>query len=335
MSVEETHNDFNSLVARYLSGELSHEEDRRFQEMLHLDPEKQSLVEEYKKIWESVGSKPEEITYDLDTEWNLIHKKLPGIDTGRNSSRSLLFYTYRIAAALVVGLLFVFAWIYATRLAGTEQVVAENEPVEVLLDDGTHVTINRNSRIRYKKRFAESERKIFLAGEAWFDVSRDTSSPFMIDAGSALVEVLGTSFNVNAYKENSKVEITVESGVVALTAKEDQQEQIVLRAGNSGTYHKGKKELILIPSFNPNTISWKTRELFFDGSSLQEVADLVNRVYNANLVIVDPQMASCPITVTFRDQSLEAVLNVLQMTLDLEITRVGNEIRLDGTGCEE
>ena len=51
--------------------------------------------------------------------------------------------------------------------------------------------------------------------------------------------------------------------------------------------------------------------------------------------IKNPELASCPITVTFRDQSLEAVLNVLEMTLDLEITRVGNEIRLDGTGCEE
>lgn len=335
MSVEETHNGFNSLVTRHLSGELSPEEDRRFQEMIQLDPDKRSLVEEYRKIWDSVGSKTEEFTCDLDTEWNLIFKKLPGIDAGSNSSRSMLFFTYRIAAALVVGLLFVFAWIYSTRLAGTEQVVAENEPVEVQLDDGTLVTVNRNSRIRYKTKFAESERRVLLTGEAWFDVSRDTTRPFMIDAGGARVEVLGTSFNVNAYKENSMVEITVESGVVALTAKQDQQEQIVLRAGNSGTYHKEKKELILIPSSNPNTISWKTRELFFDGSSLQEVADLVNRVYNVNLVIMNPQMASCPITVTFRDQSLEAVLNVLEMTLDLEISRSGQEIRLDGASCEE
>ncbi|MCK4992701.1 MAG: FecR domain-containing protein, partial [Bacteroidales bacterium] len=332
---EETHSDFNSLVTRYLSGELSPEEDRRFQEMLNQDPEKQSRVEEYRKIWESVGSKTEEKPYNLDAEWDLIRKKLPGIDAGRNSSRSLLFYTYRIAASLVVGLLFVFAWIYATRLAGTEQVVAENIPVEALLDDGTHVTVNRDSRIRYKKKFAESERRIFLAGEAWFDVSRDTSRPFIIDAGSAMVEVLGTSFNVNAYKENSIVEITVKSGVVALTAKVDQQEQIVLRAGNSGTYNKNNNELKLIPSSNPNKISWKTRELYFDSSSLEEVTELVNSVYNTNLVIVNQELASCPITVTFRNQTLEAVLNVLELTLDLEITRSGDEIRLDGPGCED
>ena len=65
------------------------------------------------------------------------------------------------------------------------------------------------------------------------------------------------------------------------------------------------------------------------------MVDLVSSVYNANLVIANPELASCPITVTFRDQSLDAVLNVLETTLDLEITRTDGEIRLDGAGCAE
>ena len=335
MSEEKQHSDFNNLVTRHLSGELTPGEERHFQEMLQQDPKKQSRVDEYRKIWDSIRSAADRRSYDLDAEWDLMKEKLPGIETRSASSRSLLFYSYRIAAALVVGLLFAFAWIYATRVAGTEKVVAENEPVEVFLEDGTLVMLNRYSRIRYKKNFSESERNVYLAGEAWFDVSGDPSRPFKIDAGSAMVEVLGTSFNVNAYKENAAVEIIVESGVVALTAKLDQQEQIVLRAGNSGTYNKNNKELKLIPSSNPNKISWKTRELYFDSSSLEEVTELVNSVYNTNLVIVNQELASCRITVTFRNQTLEAVLNVLELTLDLEITRSGDEIRLDGPGCED
>jgi len=157
----------------------------------------------------------------------------------------------------------------------------------------------------------------------------------VIDAGTALVEVLGTRFNVNAYKENSVVEITVESGLVALSAKKDQEDLIVMKAGSGGTYHKEQKELTLIASSDPNNLSWKTRELYFDGSSLREVADLVNRVYGSHLVIANPGLSSCEITVTFKDQSLEAILTVLEMTLDLEISRSGDEIRLDGKGCNE
>ncbi len=335
MSQEKTNIEFNSLVTRSLSGELSSEENLRFQEILNQDPLRQIQMEEYRKIWESVGVATEAKSYDLDAEWELIQKKLSGTATWKIPARSWLFYTYRIAAVLIVGLFFVFSWLYVTRLAGTVKVVAENYPVEVLLDDGTEVTINRNSWIRYKKKFSSSERNVFLAGEAWFDVARDKSRPFMIDAGSAMVEVLGTSFNVNAYKENATVEIIVESGVVVVSSKQDHQEQLVLKAGNSGTYNKGHKKLKLIPSSNPNKISWKTRELFFNSSSLQEVADLVNKVYNTNLVIKNPELASCPITVTFSDQSLDAVLKVLEKTLDLEISRSSKEIRLDGPGCDE
>lgn len=335
MSQEKTNIEFNSLVTRSLSGELSSEENLRFHELLNQDPKRQNQLDEYRKIWESVGLVTDTKHYDLDAEWELIQKKLSGNRSRKMPVRSWLYYTYRVAAVLMIGLFFAFSWLYATRMAGTVKVVAENSPVEVLLEDGTEVTVNRNSWIRYKKKFSSSERNVILAGEAWFDVARDKSRPFLIDAGSAMVEVLGTSFNVNAYKENPMVEIIVESGVVVVSSKQDHQEQIVLKAGNSGTYNKGHKVLKLSPSSNPNKISWKTRELFFNSSSLQEVADLVNKVYNTNLVIKNPELASCPITVTFSDQSLDAVLKVLEKTLDLEITRSGQEIRLDGPGCDQ
>ncbi len=59
------------------------------------------------------------------------------------------------------------------------------------------------------------------------------------------------------------------------------------------------------------------------------------KVYNVKVVIPRAELASCPITVTFSDQSLEAVLNVLEKTLDLEISRSGDIITLDGTACIE
>ena len=220
-------------------------------------------------------------------------------------------------------------------MMGMERVLAEDVPVEVILEDGTEVIVNRHSSLRYSKSFDQEERKVYLSGEAWFDVATDSTMPFVIDAGTALVEVLGTSFNVNAYKDNPTVEITVESGLVALSSKEDQKDLIVMKAGSGGSYNRSQKSLKLIPTSDPNTISWKTRELFFDASTLREVAELLNKVYDTHIVIMNEELASCPITVTFRDQTLEAVLNVLELTLDLQATRAGDEIRLDGEGCVE
>lgn len=342
MSVEKTHSEFDQQISRYLSGELSPEELRDFEELLRSDPELKARVAEYRKIWDAADESASRQSYDLDAEWKLMKAQIPELSMDNadmehhGKSRSLLFYTYRIAAVLIAGLLIAFGWMYGTNILGTEKIVAHDEALEVLLEDGTHIILNRDSKLRYKKSFAPTGRKVSLNGEAWFDVARDTARPFVIDAGPATVEVLGTSFNVNAYKINSTVEITVKSGMVALTSgqeKQAKQEQLILRAGNSGTYHKQNQEMVLIPQADPNNISWKTRELYFDDSSLQEVVDLLNKVYGAHLVIANEELAACPLTVTFSNQSLEAILNVLKVTLDLKLSRQGDEIRLDGTAC--
>jgi ferric-dicitrate binding protein FerR (iron transport regulator) len=340
MSQKDLHSDKENLLSRYLSGELGPEEERSFLEELERDASLKDQAEEYRKIWESVGSVSESVSYDMDAEWSRMEPRLPGFSRATKKDapgkvRSLVYYTYRIAAVLVLGVVLSLSWFYMTNRAGMEKVVARDEAVEVMLDDGTQLIVNRNSNVRYSKNFQSAERRVYLSGEAWFDVARDSTRPFVIEAGDALVEVLGTSFNVNAYKDSPVVEITVESGLVALSAKDQQEDLIVMKAGSAGTYHKTQKELTLVASSNPNNISWKTRELYFEDSSLGEVLGLLRHVYGADLVIDNPALESCEITVTFKDQSLEAVLKVLEMTLDLEITRSGDEIRLDGKGCKE
>ncbi len=336
--MNDPHMVFNSLVTRFLSGELSPGEMVQFREALVQDPDLELQLEEFRKVWDSMDGLAAKQGFDMDAEWSALQGRIPGFDgieAPLGKVRSLLYYTYRIAAVLVAGLFFAFVWIYATQLAGTEMRIAGNEVVEIQLEDGTQVVLNRESKIRYRRQFRGESRKVRLSGEAWFDVARDSKRPFIIDAGPAMVEVLGTSFNVNAYKENPTVEITVESGVVAVTAKDDREEQIVLKAGNSGTYNSSSRELMLTPLSNPNKLSWHTRDLFFEATPLREVAAVIEKVYNVSLMIHDPGLASCPITVTFKDQSLESVLNVLEVTLDLEIYRSGETIILEGEVCIE
>jgi ferric-dicitrate binding protein FerR (iron transport regulator) len=338
METGDLHSDFERMLVSYLSGELGPEEKARFQKELDRDPAKQELLETYRRIWE--GAVPEE-HYDLDAEWTLLEKQLPGFEAEAQSGlaaqrgRSLRFYTYRIAAILVLGLVLGISWVYLSRMKDSVRVLAEDHPVEVILEDGTEVTVNRNSVLRYPKSFNKGMRKVYLSGEAWFDVARDTSMPFVVDAGAALVEVLGTSFNVNAYRKNPTVEITVQSGLVALSSKADQQDQIVMKAGSGGSYDKSLKELKLIPTSDPNSISWKTREFFFDATRLSEVCADISEVYGVRIVIMNEELASCPLTVIFRDQSLESVLKVLESTLDLQISRDGDDIRLDGEACAD
>jgi len=330
MLEENLHSDFDRLLVGFLAGELSADELTLFQEELKKDPDKRKKLDEYRLIWDSASP---EHNYDLDTEWTLMQKKLPAYKT--RPTRSILYYSYRMAAVLVMGLLLTFSWLYLSRNMGMEHIRAAYEPVEVVMEDGSRVLVNRHSSIKYKRGSDQELRKVYLSGEAWFDVARDTAKPFVVDAGKALVKVLGTSFNVNAYKQNPTVEIIVESGLVAMSAKADQQDLIVMKAGSGGSYHKSQRELKLIPAADPNSKAWKTRELFFQESTLQEVSELLSRVYDVNIVIVNQDLAACPITVTFKDQTIDAILNVLELTLDLQVERMENEIRLHGEGCLE
>ena len=341
MKEEDPYNGFSGLVVRHLSGELSPEEDRRFRELIETDEEKRRLFKEFRKIWESADSARKQEEYDLDAEWRLMSGKLsessglPRKEKRTGTTRFLWSKAYRIAAILVMGLIIASGVFFAIRMAATERIVAQNEPVETVLSDGTRVTLNRQSVLRFRKSFREDARKVNLAGEAFFEVEEDPSRPFRIHAGNALVEVLGTRFNVDAYRKDPAVRIAVESGLVALSPRKDPQEQLVLRAGNSGTYNRKSKQLELDPRADPNLLAWKTKELYFDSTPLEEVVEVVNEVYNTNLVIRDRSLADCPLTVTFKQQSLKAILHVLERTLDLEITRDGERIILEGEGCAE
>ena len=155
---------------------------------------------------------------------------------------------------------------------------------------------------------------------------------------ASIDETLRSFLNVmpkTYFETNDEDTVLQHLSAILIANTSGKQEQIVLRAGNSGTYNHDNKELVLIPNSDPNNLSWKTRNLYFENTPLGEVAELVSRVYHTELVVVNPELASCPITVTFSDQSLESVLSVLEITLDLEITRNGSRIMLDGTGCIE
>jgi ferric-dicitrate binding protein FerR (iron transport regulator) len=338
MSEKDLHSAFHDLLPRYLSGGLEPTELARFQQALDKHPELQKELADYEKIWQGGRALGQEAAYDLDAEWEQMHRQLPGFGTveeGKVRRLSLLQTVYRIAAILVLGLILGLGSYMVLRLTATTQVVARDALVPVVLPDGSELLLNHHSKISYHKKFDGNKRQVRLSGEAYFEVARDPDRPFVIHAGSAQVEVLGTSFNVQAYRDAERVEITVESGVVALSAKGEPGEQIVLKAGNSGSYESQEKALTLYPSVDRNKLGWKTQELFFDHTPLGEVAEVISHSYHVDVEIPNSQLQLCPLTASFEGQDLESVLEVLAFTMDLEIEKNNGQIRLLGTACAE
>ena len=328
---------FHELLPRYLAGELNGEELALFREVIREDARLKEELEDFRRLCQASGDLGSEREYDLDAEWGRMKQMLPGFGTDKSlkEKRPGLFYITRIAAVLLIGLVLGLGGFYIQRNMQTTVVTAGHEAHDFILEDGTKVLLNRESRLRYKTAFDGSYRLVKLSGEAWFEVAGDSLRPFVVEAGNAMVEVLGTSFNVNAYRQNRVVEVSVESGVVAVSSRENRADQIVLRAGNGGSYDPRMKELKLMQESDPNAMSWRTLELYFDNTPLGEVTALIGKVYNVEVELNTPELSSCPLTATFLGQDLESVLRVLALTMDLEVEREDRQILLVGEACTE
>ena len=146
------------------------------------------------------------------------------------------------------------------------------------------------------------------------------------------VEVLGTSFNIKAASEADDVVVIVNSGRVSFKENLNGQE-VILEKGEKGVLMKNERLLSKTKNLETNFMAWKTRELIFDNVELDLVIKTVNEIYNADINIVTEVGDNCKVTVTFENQSLESVLSVLELTLNLEYRKNGDKIEVIKADC--
>ena len=114
-----------------------------------------------------------------------------------------------------------------------------------------------------------------------------------------------------------------------MSSKQKKDKLIILNKGNTGVYSKEMEELNLIVAGNVNAIAWKTGILEFNETTLKELVEALNHTYQAEIVIENNELYDLTITVSFNNQELDAVLNVLASTLDLKIEKSGTRINID------
>lgn len=338
--------DFNDsvkeLITKYLAGEASSEEVRALQEWITRAPGNERQYLAYKKVFElsrqHYAQKADEThTVDIDQEWAHFMSNIRGRATApetkihalETSSYSLW---YKMAAAVL--LVAISGWII-TRFVGNDNNIRHqtaSNTMTVKLPDGSQVILNRNSELSYSASFDDQNRTVLLTGEAFFEVTPNPHKPFIIQANDARVEVVGTSFNVQAYDSTNEVEVVVQSGVVKLSGG-DHKTEVKLKAGDKGIYSKTSHQLSSGINKDVNFLSWNTHKIVFTEDDLRTVVATLNKAYHANISIAADIPPSCVVTVTFDQQSLEAILNVLETTLNLTFRTNGNQIEITAAGC--
>jgi transmembrane sensor len=204
----------------------------------------------------------------------------------------------------------------------------------IILDDQSTVELNTNSEVRVA--FTARLRRVELVrGEASFEVTHDTSRPFIVSAGPTAVRAVGTKFDVNRLE--GAVEVSVDEGRVAigsrsvLETKLDALPALIprLSAGQSAIAGGGGVELENLRQGDlARKLAWRNQMLVFDGDSLADVIVQFNRYNKRQLVITDPTLAALRIGGYFRPTNLDAFVSVLQSDFGIRADVDDNRVEL-------
>ena len=242
-----------------------------------------------------------------------------------------------VAAAATIAAAGVFAWrafspsiTTAPDVASAMSVVTTRpgQRAELRLRDGTRVVLGVASTLRYADDYGARAREVSLSGEAYFDVIHDNRRPFVVHAGNAVAEDLGTAFVVRAYPGDADVRVVVADGKVALRAAEAFSSAArVLERGQLGQLRIDGE--MAVRQVDPdNYLSWTGGELVFDDTPLSEVIRQLERWYDLDVRLADSALASRPLTASFKDKTITQVLELLGPSLDVRYERDGRTVML-------
>ena len=329
------------LLVRFLSGEADADEMAKVRQWMMANSRNQQYVEDMKLLWNSGKNVKELASFDKQGDWIKVKARITKNAPPKEISRpkSLIKTRYVLAKVAVISALLVSTY-FAWRILEKQDTVAETITVtsndnlsSVTLPDGSNVYLNKNSSITYNKDFEGVIRAVSLTGEAFFEVTRNDSKPFLIKSGQAITEVVGTSFNVN-YSVQDIVIVTVATGKVFLYDEEDKAHKITMTAGKEGKFIKGVGLSETI-SRDVNFLSWKTGELIFDNTFLARVAKDLERHYGIPVKLDSGELNSCTLTSTFRQQSLDEVLSEMKLVLPIQVQRKDKMVIITGERCHQ
>ncbi len=240
-----------------------------------------------------------------------IHRKINSDTSRLATSRSIRrWYPYYWAAASVMLLVclsyFLYSNYYSPETVGLqseilwqETYVPKGEHRELALADGTVVTLNGGSSLRYPSSFANG-RQVFLQGEAYFDVAPTTEQPadkystgrqypFVVQSHLLHVKVLGTRFGFKAYQEDKQVVLTLESGSVTATPSRSEQ-SIMLRPNQQLTLDTKTGQTECREVNAADYTAWKSGVLVFREQTLEEIATTLERQFDVRIEITSDKL---------------------------------------------
>jgi transmembrane sensor len=345
---------FHLLLKRYLDGSCS--------------PEERRIIDQWYDLLDHEQSDPLteiEISEIENRLWNNIRKQKSEVGIISSKTQGALYplrtwMKYIAVAALLAALIAGFRiWIFPSQVPdslishqvqrGLLEVANHSNGIKpVKLEDGSSVELQPGSIIAFPAHFLKNKREVYLAGEAFFEVTKNAGRPFFVYNKKLVAEVLGTSFNIKIIKD--EIEVAVKTGRVAvfengqqinLDAKQKIENGVIITPNQKVTYYEENRHFITSIVDKPAPVADNDssaiqveKKFVFDDEPISEVLKTIEKSYEIEIILENENLGKCPFTGDISKQSLfnklELVCQVFQASYEIKGTMI---LIKGGKGC--
>ncbi len=202
---------------------------------------------------------------------------------------------------------------------------------KIILSDGSIVHLNAGSTLKYPTQFSSnSNRTVFLTGEAFFEVTTDKSHPFIVNTGNTNVTVLGTKFNINAYPENNNLACVLVEGSVQLSNKNTSKTKL-LKPNEKASWNIASTDFKISKVKSTNLyISWIDGKLDFESAQFSDISKKLERAYNIKIDNTNTELQIQEFTgsIDIKNTTIQSILDLLKMDTPFEYTINNNVVKI-------
>lgn len=304
-----------TMLTRYFTGELNDDSRHAVEEWIHASDQNRAIAEQMKDIYQAADTLYAMNEADEDTALGYFHSKM------RNHSiLKFVRMVERIAAILILPIIIFAAIQYYHSVQRSHEMVQFTTNPGMIgsthLPDGSIVSLNSGTTIIYPKEFSGDERRVNISGEAYFNVAKDRSHPFIVHtANNADIKVYGTHFNVEAYSDDDFVRTTLEEGSVAVRYPDcnGNWEERKIVPGEMALYSVKNHSMEVKKADVDVVVSWKDGQLIFRNTLASDVLNSIAKRYNVQFIINNNQCMGNRFTGKIEQQRLDKILDFLSL----------------------
>jgi len=326
------------LLLQYLQGDADETLISRIEHWLKEDSLNQKHLEQLESLWlESGKISPAPVMVDTEAAWSRMADRIESENQQKiRPDRSIPFRWWWAAALLL--LLGGIVLLLMVQMPRKQVQVATGDSVKNFrLPDGSKVILNKHSTLCYPAEFDSGKREITITGEVFFEVRHDSLQPFLVNAGSAVIRVLGTIFRIDMSRAGI-TEVSVAEGRVSFTAGGSGaggSRSVILLPGQTGRSMGSEGIPVITDSTNPDGFFWANKTLNFRATELSEVFRIIEKHYQIHIHVENPPILRCRLTGTFSNEPANRLLAVIAESFGLSLRIEGIHIFVSGDGCGE